>query len=65
MHYFTVYNIDDLRHLVDENMGHRQKEIRAADELVGTLATEFYEWLKAAAEGTVATKRPNAATHKP
>ncbi len=48
-----VYNVDDLRSLVDENLGHRRKEINAADELVGVLAAEFYEWLKAAAEGTV------------
>ena len=46
-----VYNIDDLKALVDESLARRRSEIGAAELLVERLAGEFYEWVAAVLEG--------------
>ena len=46
-----VYNIDDLKNLVEENMSQRREEIGVAASLVDSMAQEFYAWLKGALEG--------------
>ncbi len=46
-----LYNIDDLKSLVDENMERRKSEVARAEELVTGLATEFYEWILATLDG--------------
>lgn len=46
-----LYNIDDLKTLVDENMARRKNEVMQAETMVTQLATEFYEWIKATLEG--------------
>jgi len=53
-----VYNIDDLRALVEENLGRRQGDVGAAETLVDGLAHEFHDWVSAAMEG-----RPKALRH--
>lgn len=55
-----LYNIDDLKSLVDENMTRRGKEIARAEALVTGLAAEFYDWIRAALEG-----KPKALKHTP
>lgn len=52
-----VYNIDDLKAIVQENMAKRKEEVRAAEAIVKTAAGEFYEWVSSVLEGKVATLR--------
>lgn len=40
-----LYNIDDLKSLVDENMSRRKSEVHHAETLVTGMAAEFYEWI--------------------
>ncbi len=65
-----VYNIDDLRRIVEENLDRRREEVAEAEALVNTLSSEFYEWIRAALEGrTVALKhgigRPSTEEARP
>jgi len=46
-----LYNIDDLKSLVEENMARRKGEVARAEALVTGLAAEFYEWIRATLEG--------------
>ncbi len=46
-----VYNIDDLKGIVEENMGHRKELVTEAGDLVRQMTDEFYEWLKATLSG--------------
>lgn len=49
-----LYNIDDLKRIVDENMTRRRSEIDDAETFVAGLAREFYGWVTAALEGRTA-----------
>ena len=46
-----VYNIDDLKGIVEENMSHRKELIETANTLVKTMTDEFHEWLTATLRG--------------
>lgn len=46
-----VYNIDDLREIVEENKTRRLSEVERAENIAGHLAGEFYEWLEALSQG--------------
>lgn len=39
-----VYDIDDLRQIVDDNLERRQKEIPKAERIVSTAVEEFWSW---------------------
>lgn len=49
-----LYNIDDLKTLVDENMDRRKGEVARAEELVSGLSSEFYQWIRATLDGRTA-----------
>ncbi len=55
-----VYNIDDLKHIVEENMTHRKELLETANAMVKTMADEFHEWLTATLKGQ---ERPLRHTH--
>jgi glutamyl-tRNA reductase len=42
-----LYGIDDLRQIVDENLGQRQNAVPAAEVIVDTAVREFSEWYAA------------------
>jgi glutamyl-tRNA reductase len=46
-----VYNIDDLRALVESGLEQRRGAVNQAEQMVDGLAKEFYEWVSAAIEG--------------
>ena len=46
-----VYNIDDLKSLVDESMSRRLKEITAAETIVQEAADEFHAWMRSVLRG--------------
>lgn len=46
-----LYNIDHLTNLIDENMGRRKIEMVQAENMVSSLAIEFYDWIQATLEG--------------
>lgn len=46
-----VYNIDDLRHIVDEAMSRRKSDVLNAETIVNTFASEFYDWIRASLDG--------------
>jgi len=46
-----VYNIDDLKSLVEENLSQRRDQVGLAAKMVDKMATEFYEWVQATLEG--------------
>ena len=46
-----LYNIDDLKRIVEENMSRRRAEIEEAEGFVDGLAREFHGWVTAALEG--------------
>jgi len=46
-----VYNIDDLKDLVEENMSQRKRDLGMANDLVSRMAKEFHEWSVGAREG--------------
>ena len=52
-----LYNIDDLKRIVDENMTRRRAEIDEAEGLIDGLAGEFHKWVTAALEGRTAALR--------
>lgn len=52
-----VYNIDDLKALVDENMARRQKDVSAAESIVEEAAGEFQEWIASVLKGETAALR--------
>ena len=41
----NLYQIDDLKNIVNENMGHRKDSARAAQSIIGRAIVEFFEWL--------------------
>jgi glutamyl-tRNA reductase len=53
-----VYNIDDLKSIVDESLARRQNEVLAAENIVRSASKEFYEWITAVLEG-----RPTGLKH--
>ena len=46
-----LYNIDHLNKLVEENMERRKSEMIQAENMVSSLACEFYGWIQATLEG--------------
>lgn len=60
-----VYNIDDLRSIVDEHMFKRQQQIKHAQELVDGMANEFFDWLSAVLEGKERPLRHHAPGQSP
>ena len=46
-----VYNIDDLRSLVEESLARRKAEISRADRLINDWASEFSNWMSSSARG--------------
>lgn len=46
-----VYNVDDLKSLVDENMSQRVAQVEGASALVTGMANEFHDWLLATLSG--------------
>jgi len=59
-----VYNVDDLKRIVEENMGRRREEVQEAEGFVSGLSGEFYEWVRAALEGRTVALR-HGAEHLP
>lgn len=41
----TLIVIDDLQHIVDENVGHRKDSLNLAYEIVGNQVNDFFKWL--------------------
>ena len=41
----NLYQIDDLKTIVNENMGLREESARAAHSVIGRAVVEFFEWL--------------------
>ncbi len=41
----NLYQIDDLKSIVSENMGLREESARAAHSIIGRAVVEFFEWL--------------------
>jgi len=41
----NVYSVDDLQCIVDDNMALRASQAKEAYAIVGTMTTEFYNWL--------------------
>ncbi len=39
-----LYNIDDLKHIADENLKNRMNEVILAEQIINADATEFFEW---------------------
>lgn len=54
-----LYNIDDLKTLVEENLEHRRKDIHLAESLILGMSKEFHDWLEAALEGRSRPLRHN------
>lgn len=46
-----VYNIDDLKSLVEENLGRRKTEMASAEKMVSDLSHEFFDWITATLSG--------------
>jgi glutamyl-tRNA reductase len=46
-----VYNVDDLKSLVDENLSRRQQDVSAAETIVNEAAEEFYRWIVSVLQG--------------
>jgi glutamyl-tRNA reductase len=42
-----LYDIDDLRQIVEDNLERRQGEVAAADRILGTAVDEYWAWLSA------------------
>jgi len=40
-----LFIIDDLKNIVDENIGHREESSRAAHGIIGRSVVDFFEWL--------------------
>ncbi|MFN0118846.1 MAG: glutamyl-tRNA reductase [Elusimicrobiota bacterium] len=55
-----VYNLDDLKNIVDENMGKRKEVVQEAESIVEKSASDFYDWIRATLEG-----RSHALRHTP
>ncbi len=56
-----VYNIDDLKTLVDENMARRQQDVSAAEGIVHEAAGEFYGWIQSVLKGETPALKHNRA----
>lgn len=54
-----VYNIDDLKGLVDESLNQRKEEVGAAEKIVSEAAREFYQWVQSTIEGRGTALRHN------
>lgn len=54
-----VYNIDDLKSLVEENLAARKSEVHAAERMVDLAAQESHAWMEAAFEGKMKALRHN------
>lgn len=55
-----VYNIDDLRGIVEESLGRRRAAVESAEGMVDGLAREFYEWTEASLDGRSSALRHGA-----
>ena len=54
-----VYNIDDLKDIVDENMARRTKSIESAEDLIKKMTQELQGWIAETLQGRQATLHHN------
>lgn len=56
-----LYSVDDLRHIVDENLNARREEAKKAEEIIDLEVEHFLDWLRLQrAEGTITSLRRHA-----